>query len=115
MPAIPQAVLDGMTPLEREWFQFFVEAIKVDYGITKASDYIALYMAALDYVILWRVQAVQLATGELMTAARHHPGAHLRAWLDSMSTTRKARKEAPASAEDEQLESWKQGLRKISS
>lgn len=114
MPPMPKAVFDGMTPLEQEHYRFFVESITQDYAIRKPSDLVALHMAALEYINLLRVQASQLASGEIMTAARQHPGVQLRAWLDSMSTTRRARKET-VNPEEEEMERWKQGLRKLSS
>lgn len=114
MPPLPQAILDGMTELERQHHQFFVDSIAQDYQIKKPSDFLALHMAALDFIQLLRVQAYQMQTGEVLSASKLHPGPQVRSWLDSMSTTRRARKEQP-SAEDEELEKWKQGLRKISS
>jgi hypothetical protein len=114
MPPLPQAILDGMTELERAHHQFFVDSIAQDYQIKKPSDFLALHMAALDFIQLLRVQAYQMQTGEVLSASKLHPGPQVRSWLDSMSTTRRARKEQP-SEEDEDLKRWKEGLRKISS
>lgn len=114
MPAMPQEVFDGMSALERRHYDFFVESIKLDYGITKPSDMVALHMAALEYINLLRVSAKQLADGEVITAMRQHPGVQLRAWLDTLSTTRKARKEQPTNQEDEELARWKENLRSLS-
>lgn len=100
-PPIPQEVLDGLTPLEREHFDFFIESIREDYHISLPSDQIALYMAALEYVNLLRVQAHQLKSGEVITAARQHPGVQLRAWLDSMAATRAKRGTAKETDEAE--------------
>lgn len=113
MPAMPQEVLDGLTPLEQEHYTFFVESIKQDYNITKPSDLVALHMAALEYVNLLRVQAKQLASGEVITAARQHPGVQLRAWLDSMAATRSKRKEAPA--QDDEQAQWAAAMKRLSS
>lgn len=112
-PPIPNEVLEGMTPLEQEHFEFFIESIRADYKITLPSDQIALYMAALEYVNLLRVQAHQLKSGEVITAARQHPGVQLRAWLDSMAATRAKR--GPAKDEDEAASALQAGLRKLSS
>ena len=116
MPPMPQEVLDGMTTLERDHYDFFIHAITQDYSINKPSDFIALHMAALEYVNLLRVQAKQLTDGEVITAARQHPGVQLRAWLDSLSTTRKARKEQGGGSEgDAQRVQWERQMAKLSS
>jgi hypothetical protein len=110
-PPIPQEVLDGMTALEREHFDFFIDSIRQDYQIKLPSDQVALYMAALEYVNLLRVQAHQLKTGEVITAARQHPGVQLRAWLDSMAATRAKR--GPAKDGDDQEQAFRAGLSKL--
>lgn len=91
MPAMPEEILSGMSPLERQHYDYFLYAIRHDYPNLTPSDEISLQMAAIEYVNLMRVQAKQLQTGETITQARQHPGVQLRAWLDSMHATRKAR------------------------
>lgn len=112
MPPMPAALMEGFTELEREHFTFFVEAYKADYGIKKPSDFIALYMAACEYIQLLRINATSAKTGEVITAARQHPGVQLRAWLDSMGSTRKQRKETK---EDEgEVAQWAAAMSKLS-
>lgn len=97
-PALPQEILDGMTPLEKEHFAFFIDSHLQQYPDLIATDYIGLYAAAMEYIAYLRLQAQQLATGELITQSRQHPGVQLRAWLDSLSVTRKQR--GPKKEED---------------
>lgn len=113
MPPLPRDLMEGYTPLEREHFEFFVEAIKQDYGITKPSDYIGLYMAACEYVQLLRINATSAKSGEVLTAARQHPGIQVRAWLDMMGSTRKQRKAAGEDADPETAK-WAAAMSKLS-
>lgn len=103
-PSLPQEIFDGMTELEREHFDFFVNAHLEQYPDMIATDHLALHMAALDYISLLRMQASQLQTGQLVSMARQHPGVQLRAWMDSMSVTRKARGPVNKKGEDEAAE-----------
>lgn len=111
-PALPQDILDGMTELEREHFKFFIEAYKRDYQIKKPSDLIALQQAALEYINLLRVQAQQLKSGQVITAARQHPGVQMRAWLSEMGATRSKRK--PDAEEDDEQKEMKEFIRRLS-
>lgn len=96
-PPLPQEIMDAMTDLERQHFEYFIEAIKADNKL-RPSDYIGLYAAGLEYVAYLRLQASQMATGELVTMSRQHPGVQLRAWLDTMSFSR--RKSDPKTTEN---------------
>ena len=42
-----------------------------------------------EYVAYLRLQASQIASGQLVTMSRQHPGVQLRAWLDTMSFSRR--------------------------
>lgn len=99
MPPLPQEILDGMTSLEQEHFAFFLESHRQQYPDLTPTDLISLTAAAMEYVAYLRLQASQLSTGELVTMSRQHPGVQMRAWLDSLSVTRKQR--GPAKKEDE--------------
>lgn len=112
MPPLPQELLDGFTELEREHFQFFLDAFRQDYGIKKPSDEIALFNAACEYIQLLRVNATSAKTGEVITAARQHPGVQLRAWLDSMGSTRKQRKDQGEA--DTEKDEWVKAMSKLS-
>lgn len=87
-PALPAEIMESMTDLEREHFEYFIAAIKADNKL-RPSDYIGLYAAALEYVAYLRLQASQIASGQLVTMSRQHPGVQLRAWLDTMSFSRR--------------------------
>jgi hypothetical protein len=96
-PGLPQEIYDGMSEIERAHFDFFIEAVTRD-NTLEASDYIGLYMAGLEYIQLLRMHARQLASGELISQARQHPGVQLRQWLETMSFSRKSR---PARKDDD--------------
>ena len=116
MPPLPQALLDGMSELEQDHFFFFLEAYKEDYPGMKPTDIICLHQAALEYINTLRVQAKQLATGEVISMARQHPGVQMRAWLDMMDVTRKARsKSGKTSQEDsEEVKQVREALKALS-
>jgi hypothetical protein len=115
MPPLPQALLDGMSELEQEHFFFFLEAYKEDYPGMKPTDIICLHQAALEYINTLRVQAKQLATGEVISMARQHPGVQMRAWLDMMDVTRKARTKGKAQdADSEEAKQVKEALKALS-
>jgi hypothetical protein len=116
MPPLPEELLAGLSALEREHFDFFVEAYQHDYPQMSPSDCLCLYQAALEYINLLRVQATQLTTKQVISMARQHPGVQLRQWLDSMSCTRKARLAGRSpSAEDQDRASLKELLKGLSS
>lgn len=87
-PPLPAEILESMSELEQEHFNYFIEAIKADNQL-RPSDYIGLYAAGLEYVAYLRLQASQIASGQLVTMSRQHPGVQLRAWLDTMSFSRR--------------------------
>lgn len=87
-PPLPAEILNAMTEVERQHFDYFIEAIKADNKL-RPSDFIGLYAAGLEYVAYLRLQASQMASGELVTMSRQHPGVQLRAWLDTMSFSRR--------------------------
>lgn len=116
LPPLPQEMLDGMTPLEQEHFDFFIEAYQHDYPRMSPSDCLCLYQAGLEYINLLRVQATQLQKHEVISMARQHPGVQLRQWLDQMACTRKARTAGKSpSAEDQDRASLKELLKGLSS
>lgn len=111
-PPMPEELLEAFTPLEREHWDYFIESYAQDYGIKKPSDWIALRLAACEYIQLLRVNATAAASGEVITAARQHPGVQLRAWLDSMGGTRKQRKD---DKQDDDAAAWMSAMSKLSS
>lgn len=116
MPPLPQGLLDGMTTLEVEHFWYFIESYQSDYPQMKPTDIICLYQAALEYINTLRVQAKQLASGEVISMARQHPGVQMRAWLDMMDVTRKARTRGKKADDDsEEVAEVKRALKAMSS
>lgn len=115
MPPLPQEIFDGMTALEQEHFHFFVDAYTQDYPGMTPSDQMGLQLAGLEYINYLRMQASQLSTGQLISMARQHPGVQLRAWLDSMSVTRKARQRTAPKDGDEREADLRAALAKLSS
>ncbi len=102
MPPLPEELLDGMTALEQQHFQFFIDAYQHDYPAMSPSDCLCLYQAGLEYVNLIRVQAMQLKSRQVLSMARQHPGVQLRQWLDQMACTRKARTAGKSPSQDDQ-------------
>lgn len=92
MPAMPQGIFEGMTELEKEHFDYFVQCYREKYKIEEGTDLISLNLAAMDYIQTLRVQAKQFKEKEIISMARQHPAVQLRAWLDQMDVTRKANK-----------------------
>jgi hypothetical protein len=96
-PGLPQEIYDGMTEIERAHFDWFIQtARRLVEG--EEFDELGIHMAGLDYIQLLRMQARQLASGELVSQARQHPGVQLRQWLEITSLSRKSR---PAKKEDD--------------
>jgi hypothetical protein len=102
MPDLPQEIYDGMSDIEREHFDFFLNAIRQEYPDLTHTDNIFLVMAGLDYINSLRLQVQQLKSGDLVTMSRQHPGVQLRAWLDMLSVTRKARQGTRTDTEKEE-------------
>lgn len=84
-PPIPIEVLEGMSELEQEHFDFFVaayeQAYERKYGKLTPTAQINITQAGLDYIHLWRMQAEQMRSKTLVSMARQHPGVQIRAWL----------------------------------
>jgi hypothetical protein len=116
MPPMPEELLGGLTDLERQHFQFFIDAYQHDYPAMSPSDCLCLYQAGIEYVNLLRVQAMQLTSKQVLSMARQHPGVQLRQWLDQMACTRKARTAGKSpSREDEDRASLREVLKGLSS
>ncbi|GHO44543.1 hypothetical protein [Ktedonospora formicarum] len=100
MPALPQALFDGMTELERAHFFYFVDAYREEYPDLTPTDVLNLHMAGLEYISYLRIQAQQISTGEVISQARQHPGVQMRALLDQLSVTRKQRQQQNKGQDD---------------
>ncbi len=89
---MPKEIFDGMSQLEKDLFDYFIETFREKYAIEEGPDLISLYLAGFDYIQTLRVQAEQMRSGQIISMARQHPAVQLRAWLDQMDVTRKANK-----------------------
>lgn len=88
MPPLPRM---PMEPVEERLFEYFMESYKEQYPDMVPTDHLILHLAALEYVKYLRVVAEELETGKVISMARQHPGVNMRALLDQLSVTRKAR------------------------
>lgn len=88
LPALPKF---EMNDLELAWYEYFVSAYREEYKDLTKSDQILLMLAGVEYIKYLRIIQNELATGELITMARQHSGVQMRALLDMLSVTRKAR------------------------
>jgi hypothetical protein len=61
-----------------------------------ATDYRILFLAATAYIKFLRVTANELASGTVLAMSRQHPGVEMRALLDQLSVTRRARSRTKA-------------------
>ena len=88
MPDLPRM---PMTDVEQSLFDYFIEAYKQQYPDMVPTDHLLLHLAGLEYIKYLRVVAEELETGKVISMARQHPGVNMRALLDQLSVTRKAR------------------------
>jgi hypothetical protein len=88
MPDLPKM---PMTEPEQALFDYFMDAYKQQYPDMVPTDLLILHLAALEYIKYLRVVAEELETGKVISMARQHPGVNMRALLDQLSVTRKAR------------------------
>jgi hypothetical protein len=91
IPPLPQEIMDGMTDIEQQHFEFFVESVLAENPDLRGTDFIFVNLAGLDYINTLRLEVQQLSSGELVTMSRQHPGVQFRAWIDMLSVSRKAR------------------------
>ena len=80
-----------MTDVEQDLFDYFMASYKEQYPDMVPTDHLLLHLAALEYIKYLRVVAEELKTGRVISMARQHPGVNMRALLDQLSVTRKAR------------------------
>lgn len=88
MPDLPKM---PMTDVEQGLFDYFMAAYKEQYPDMVPTDHLLLHLAGLEYIKYLRVVAEELETGKVISMARQHPGVNMRALLDQLSVTRKAR------------------------
>jgi hypothetical protein len=98
---MPELPVMPMTAVEQNLFDFFMEAYKQEYPDLIATDLLLLHLAALEYVKYLRIIAEELESGHVLTMSRQHPGINMRALLDQLSVTRKARQARGGTEVDE--------------
>lgn len=98
MPDLP---LMPMTSVEQSLFDYFMAAYQEQYPDLIPTDLLILHLAGLEYIKYLRVISEELETGKVLSMARQHPGVNMRALLDQLSVTRKARTSKVKPDEDE--------------
>ena len=107
MPALPvMDMSDGEAALQT----YFIESFRLEYPDLTNTDMILLHLASLEYIKYLRVVAEELSTGKVISQARQHPGVNMRALLDQMAVTRKARSGGTRSQEDKSIVEARQQL-----
>lgn len=92
MPPLPRFELSAF---EQEWFDYFFAVFQAEYQDMTESDRLLLFLASIEFIKYLRVAGEELASGEVISQARQHPGTQLNALLDRLATTRKARQKQP--------------------
>ena len=113
MPPLPQEIRDGMSELEQEWFDYFIYAIRQEHPDLTPFDLINLNLLATCFISVLRMEARQLASGELITMARQDPRTQYLRLMDSLSVRRrdrKAQKDKEEKDEDGGLKDFLLGL-----
>lgn len=101
-PVMPDLPAMPMTEVEQNLFDFFLAAYKDQYPDLTPTDQLTLHLAALEYIKYLRVVREELETHKVISMARQHPGVNMRALLDQLSVTRKARTARGQKPEDEE-------------
>jgi hypothetical protein len=114
LPPLPQELLDGMTALEQEHFNFFLAAARAEFKDMTPFDQLGLVRAAVEYINLMRVEVAQLSSGQVLSQARQHPGVQLRAWLETMSFNRRAKLQGKKTEEKDPMQDFLSGLSRSS-
>jgi hypothetical protein len=97
MPALPKFEISDY---EQEWFDFFQAVYQAEYPDLIESDRLLLFLAGIEFIKYLRVAGAELASGEVISQARQHPGTMMNALLDRLSVTRKAREKKPREEDD---------------
>lgn len=90
-PIMPDLPKMPMTDVEQPLFDYFMQSYQHQYPDLTPTDLLILHLAGLEYIKYLRVVAEELETGKVISMARQHPGVNMRALLDQLSVTRKAR------------------------
>lgn len=87
----PQLPAMAMSEQESNMQAFFVASYMNDYPDMSPTDIILLQLASYEYVKYYRILQEEFETGKVISMARQHPGVNMRALLDQMGVTRRAR------------------------
>ncbi len=105
LPPLPEEIMDGMTEIEREHFEFFVQEVKAEHPDLMGTDLIYLNIAAMNYVNVLRSKESELRRRELLGITKTNPETQMLRWIDSLSISRKQRNPGK-SAETQERENW---------
>ena len=94
LPPEFQQLLDAMSDIEREHYEFFIAAHVKQYPDFNDIDRLWLRLMAIEYIKTLRMMVEELESGQLVTMSRQHPGVQMRAYADMLSVTRKQRGKA---------------------
>lgn len=97
MPRLPRFEISDY---EREWFDYFQAVYRAEYPDLNESDRLLLFLAGIEFLKYLRVAGEELASGEVISQARQHPGNQMNALLDRLSVTRRNREKRPKEEED---------------
>jgi hypothetical protein len=99
-PKMPRLPRFEISDYEREWFDYFQAVYRAEYPDLNESDRLLLFLAGIEFLKYLRVAGEELASGEVISQARQHPGNQMNALLDRLSVTRKARERKPKEEDD---------------
>lgn len=97
MPPLPRFELSAY---EQEWFDYFFAVHQQEYPDLTEADRLLLLLADIEFIKYLRVAGEELASGEVISQARQHPGTQMNALLDRLAATRKARQKQPREEAD---------------
>lgn len=112
MPPIPQM---AMNEVEQPLFDYFMQSYQEQYPDLLPTDLLLLYLAGLEFIKYLRVVAEELESGKVMSMARQHPGISMRALLDQLSVTRRARTQRAKPDDDEEAKEIREFFLQMSS
>lgn len=99
---------------EKKLYEFFIESHRLEYAPLSYTDEIHLQLAAVAYINSLRVAQEELRSGQVISMARQHPLVQMRAELDLLSFTRKARTQGKTQ-ESPEMKQAREHLMKLSS
>lgn len=99
LPAIPGEVYENLSAIEKEHFDYLVNALKRELPNISPLEQICVLLAAMEYINTLRLEVEQLKTGRLVTMSRQHPAMQFRAWIDA--ALKRHKNKTPKENEDE--------------